>query len=99
MGVTLDLPLTVQLLGSGEVVSLGVGEESSLHVLDVHLDGEGGIGPDRTKVLRELELGRRHVVDRGDSTNGSRVAGPSGDLFSIGNGSVDGQAEVDEVVR
>lgn len=93
------MPLAVQLLGSSEVVSLGVGEESSLHVLDVHPDGEGGVGPERSKVLRELELGRWHVVDRGDGTDGSRVAGSGGDLLSIGNGSVDGQAEVDEVVH
>ena len=73
MGVSLNLPLGVELLGSREVVLLGVDEVTSLQVLDVHLDGERLVGLDCAEVLGESEFGGRHVVCRGNDTDGGRV--------------------------
>jgi len=56
MRVTLDLTLCVELLGCGKVVLLCVDEETSLHVLDLHLDREWLIGFQSPKVLGEGEL-------------------------------------------
>lgn len=99
MRVTLDLTLSVELLGCGKVVRLRVDKETSLHVLDLHLDRESRIGFQSPKVLGEGELGRGHVVYGGNGTDGSRIAGASCDLLAVGDGQVgDGQTKVDEVV-
>lgn len=63
----------LQLLRSGKVVGLGVDKVTADQVLDVHSDSELGVGGHNTTVGREDKLGRRHVVGRGDSTDGSRV--------------------------
>lgn len=100
VGVTLDLALSVEELGSGEVVFLGIDEESCLHVLDLHCDGERGVGLHGSEVLGEREFRRGHVVDGGDDTNWCWVAGACGDLFTVGDGEIgNSQAEVDKVVR
>jgi hypothetical protein len=57
MGVTLNLTLIVQLLRSGEIVGLGVNEESGLHLLNGHLDGERLTGFDGSEVAGIDELG------------------------------------------
>ena len=98
--VTLDIASTVNLLGSSEVVLLGVGEESSLEVGDGHRDGERSVGLDGIAVLGVLELGGRHVSLSSDDTHGCRVAGAGLDLLTIGERKVgNSQTEVDEVVR
>lgn len=96
MGMSLDLAIPVQLLGSSKVVGLSVDEESNLHTLNCHGDREGSVGLDGTKVLGSDELGGRHAVNTGDATNGYGVAGASSDLLAIGDELT--SAEVDEVV-
>ena len=99
MGMALNLPLAVDLLWSSEVIFLGIDKESSLHVLDLHLDCERSVGFNSTKVKREGELGRRHVFNGGNKTDGGRVAWTIGDLFAIGDRELgDSQTEIDEVV-
>ena len=97
--MTLDLATAVQLLGSGKVVGLGIGEVASLHVLDVHHDLERGVRLDSGKVRGVDEFGGGHVVDRGNGADWGGIARAGLDLLSIGDREVgDGQAEVDEVV-
>jgi len=55
--MALDLALTVQELRSGKIVRVRVDEEASFHVLDLHFDGEQGVGLDGAKVCGEGELG------------------------------------------
>lgn len=57
MRMALDLTLRVQELRSGKVVRRSVDEEASLHVLNLHFNGEQGVGLDSTKVRGEGELG------------------------------------------
>lgn len=56
MRMALNLPFVVELLRSSEVIFLGINEESSLHVLDLHLDCECCVGFNSTKVKREGEF-------------------------------------------
>lgn len=100
VGMALDLTLAVEDLRGGEVIFLGIDEESSLHVLNGHRDGESSVGLDSSEILGESEFGGGHVLGRGDGTDRGGVAGAGGDLFPVGDGEVGhGQAEVDEVVR
>ena len=98
MRVALDKTLPVEDLWCGKVVGLGVDEETSIEVVDSHLDSEGLVGLNRAEIRGEFELGGRYVITRGDDTDRSWVAGACGDLFAIGNGLFDTRAEVDEVV-
>jgi len=92
-----DLTLAVKLLGSSEVVLLSVGENTGLHLLDVHLNGERSVGLDGVVVVgREDELGGGHVVEGGDITDGAGVARTFLDLLSVGDGL--SNTEVNEVV-
>lgn len=54
--VTFDLAIRVELLRSCKVVGLRIDEETCLHVLDRHRDGESLPGLDCSKVRREGEL-------------------------------------------
>jgi len=56
VGVTDDLTLTVDLLGSSEVVLLCVDEGTGLEVGDGHLDGERCVLSDGLAVGGELEF-------------------------------------------
>jgi hypothetical protein len=85
VGVTNDLAIAVQLLRSCEVVLLSVHEVTSDQVLDGHTDGEGLVGLNVAEVLREDELGARHVVNGRNETNRSRVARTGRDLLAILN--------------
>jgi hypothetical protein len=73
MRVTLNLSLSVEYLGSGEVVLLSVDEESGLHVLDVHLNGEWSVGLKGAQVGWVHKFGRGHVVDGRDKTDGCGI--------------------------
>lgn len=94
-----DLSLGVQLLGGGEVVGCSVNEIAGLHVLNSHRDIERRVSLDGAKVLWVCELGARHVIGTGDGADRDRITGTGRDLLSIGDRSIDGKAEVDEVVR
>ncbi len=84
--------------GCGEVVLLSVDEETSLEVVDLHLDRELLVGLDLIQVLRVLEFGRGSLVLRNDNTHDGRVAGSVDDLFTVGQGKVLlGRAEVDAI--
>lgn len=82
----MNLSLVVQCLRSGEIVGLGVNEETGLHLLDGHLDGEGFTSLDSAKILWEDELGGRHVVDGRNNTDGVGITRPSRDLLSVRDG-------------
>lgn len=56
MRMALNLPFVVELLRSSEVIFLCINEESSLHVLDLHLDCECCVGFNSTEVKREGEF-------------------------------------------
>lgn len=99
MRVTKNLTTTIKLLWSGEIVGLGVDEVTSHEVSDVHPDRELLVGRNSATVGRERKLRRRHVIDGRNGTDGRRVAGTALDLLAIGDGKVNGQAEVDEIVR
>jgi hypothetical protein len=64
----------VEGLGVRKVGLLGVGELAGSEVLDVHLDGEGGSNPDRSKVLWVLEFGRGEPVLGSRQTHSRGVA-------------------------
>lgn len=97
--VTKNLTSTIKLLRSSEIVGLGIDEVTSDEVPDVHPDGERLVRRDSATVSRERKLPRRHVIDRRNGADRSRVAGTTLDLLAIGDGEVNGQAEIDEVVR
>jgi len=69
-----------------------------IHVLNLHLDGEGFIRLESAEVLGEKELGAGEVRLWNDAAHRNDVAGAGTDLLAIGQGNVLGQAEVDEVV-
>ena len=97
--VSLDVAGVVDLLGRGEVVLRCVHEVARDEVLDRHLDGEVRVRGDGGAALREHELGRGHVRERGDDAHWRRVAGASRDLQAVRDRQLrDGRAEVDEVV-
>lgn len=97
--MTLDLPLPVKLLRRGEVVVVRIDEETGLHSTDGHGNSERLVGLDGVTVLGVGELRRWHVVSRWEDTHGCGVARTTLNLFTVGDGKVDGEAEVDEVVR
>jgi len=100
MAVPLYLPLRVRELRRGKVVLLRVHEEARVQVVDRHLDRERRVRLDGAQVLRELELGARHVRRRRDHTHRRGVARAGLDLLAIGDREVGhGRAEVDKVVR
>lgn len=100
MGVPLNLPLRVQLLGCGKVVLLSVHKMACLHALNSERDGKCLVWRNDVKVLRVGEFSGGHVRRRGDRTHGCGVAGSARDLLPIGDRLIgDRQAEVDEVVR
>jgi len=66
--------LGIKGLGGRKVGLLGIGENTSVQVVDVQLRGEACVGRDGAVVLGEQVLGGRHVFDRGNETDGSRVA-------------------------
>ena len=99
VGVTLDIPLRVHLLGRGEVVLGRVHEVARLEIDDRHLDREVRVRLDRGPVCWHDELGRRHVGHCGEYAHRRRVARPRLDLGAIREGEVrDRGAKVDEVV-
>jgi hypothetical protein len=64
VSVTDDLTLTIELLRCGKVFHLGVSENTSLNLLDVHLDGESSVWLDGGVTVRgEEEFGGWHVVE------------------------------------
>jgi len=95
--VTNDLTLAVQLLGSSEVVDVGVDKVTSLEVADRHGDREVGVFSDVLQVGRGDELARRLGTLCGDITHGDGVTRASDNLQTIADGL--SNAEVDEVVR
>jgi len=62
MRVTLDLALSVELLGGSEIIGISIDEKTSLHVLDGHLNSESLVRLERAKVLWGGKLGRGHVI-------------------------------------
>lgn len=74
VSVTNDLTLSVQLLGSREIVGLRVHKRASLHVLDGHRDSESRVLLESVTVGGNLELRGRHVVSTWDGANWYRVA-------------------------
>ena len=94
-----DVSLSIHLLRCAVVVALSVDEVTRLNVVDRHLDRERLICGDRIVVLGEDELRGRHVRRCSNDTHWSRVARAGLDLLAVRDGLVDGQAEVDEVVR
>jgi hypothetical protein len=96
--VALNLTLRVEYLRGGKVVLLSVNEESGLHVLDVHLNGELSFGLEDAKVEWKLEFGGGHVVDGRDKAHGGGITRSAGNLLPIGEGQIGEQTEVDEVV-
>ena len=69
-----------------------------LEVLDGHLNSKRLILLDLLEVDREREFGRRNPVLRWYDAHWRGVAATAGDLLTIGNGKVDGSANIDEVV-
>jgi hypothetical protein len=69
-----------------------------LHVLNLHLDGEGFIRLLSAEVLGENKLGAGDVRLWNDAAHRNDVARSRTDLLAIGQGNVLGQAKVDEVV-
>lgn len=57
-----------------------------MEVGDVQLGVEGRVGSDGAVVRGEQVLCGGHLVDRRDETDGSRVAGASSDLETVGEG-------------
>lgn len=57
MRVTLDLALSVELLGGSEVIGISIDEKTSLQVLDGHLNSESLVRLERAKVLWGHKLG------------------------------------------
>jgi len=98
VSVTEDDASIVELSWSGVVVELGVREEAEVHVLNLHLDGEGFIHLESTEVLGEEELGAGEVRLWNDAAHRNDVARAGTDLLAIGQGNVLGQAKIDEVV-
>jgi hypothetical protein len=86
MGVSDEDTLSVHLRRSSVVVRLGVGESTSLKILDLELGGEGLVGGDRAEVDGEDELCRRDIGFRNNAPLGNWVARSSADLLSIGEG-------------
>lgn len=85
MRVAADLALRVELLRRRKVVGVRVREETGFHILDGHLDRERRARFDETKVRREDELGRWHIVARGDGADGVGIARARPDLLAIGD--------------
>lgn len=98
--VALDETSVVDSLGRSEIVLIGVDEEASIEVADVHEDGEGLVRGNHVEVLGVDELGRRHARVSSNDTHRSWVARSVLDLLTVSDGQVrDRKAEVDEVVR
>jgi hypothetical protein len=95
MRMALEDTVLVGMGWSSKVVLLSIDEEASFQIVDAHLDSERGISTNGIKVLRVLELGRRHAILGNDGTHDRWVARALDDLFTIGEGSIDGGAEVD----
>lgn len=98
--VTENLTSTIQRLGGGEVVGLGVDELTSCEIPDGDLDVEGSIGGDGSTVLGVGDLAGGHVVDVRNNADGGGVAGTGLNLLAVGDRKVGYcQTEVDEVIR
>lgn len=93
-----DLAVIVDLLRGAEVVGCRVDERAGLHVLDGQLDGKVLVRRDGVEVLRRLERGRRHFRLSSNDAHDDGVAAAIRSLQTVGDGLVDGSAEVDEVV-
>lgn len=57
MRVTLDLALTVDLLGGSEIILIGIDEKTSLHIVDGHLNSKCLIRFNGAKVFGEDKFG------------------------------------------
>ena len=80
------------------VITIRVDEVARLEMRDGHGDGEIFVGGYGVPVLGVDEFGGRHVGCGCDHAHGSWVAGTRLDLEAVGDGFVDGEAEIDEVV-
>lgn len=89
----------VDLLRSGVVGLLGVGEVASDEVVLLELDGEALALFDFTAVLGERELAGGHVALETDLTHRGGVTETGGDLLASSQRELRRLAEVDEVVR
>ena len=72
VGVADDLALAIELLRGTVVCAGGVGEGTKLHVLELDLDVESGLGLDDIAVLGVYDDGGDHVVNTGDISHGWR---------------------------
>jgi len=94
-----DNALSIDLLGSGVVVALGIDKVTELHVADLHLNGESLVGLEaRVGVLGKHKLGSGGYIEADDAAHWCRVARSGNHLLTIGKGDVLGQAKVDEIV-
>lgn len=103
-GVVVGLGVGEEAELYNEVVSVGRTAPRSravthLHVLNLHLDGEGYICADSAEVLGVNKLGAGEVRLCNDASHRNDVARAGTDLLAIGQGNISlSQAEVDEVV-
>jgi hypothetical protein len=86
MRVSDEDTLAVHLCRSAVVVGLGIGESTSLKVLNLELGGERLVGRDLAEVEWEDKLCRRDIGFSNDESLGNWVARSSTDLLSIGEG-------------
>lgn len=100
MSVSNNLSGIVHSLWRSKVVLLCVYKVTSVQVIEVKRDGELGVCLDSSTVLWKGEFSTGHVVDRGDNSNGCRVARTCGDLLAVGKREVGNEeTKVDKVIR
>lgn len=69
-----DNTLSVELLRSHVVGLLSIGEDACLHVLDVHLDGECGVGRDGISIGGASKFASGHLSLGDNIAQGDGVA-------------------------
>lgn len=96
-----DESLVVDLLRGSIVIGSGIDKVTSLHVDNLHLDGESRVFHETfVSVLGEDELATRSLVEADDTTHRSLIARTSGDLLSVGEWDTIGkrtEAKVDAI--
>lgn len=96
--VTNNLALSIELLRCGEVVRFSVDEITSLHVLDVHGDGESLVSRYILHVFGTGKFARGHSCRGGDLTHNRRVARSTLHLLAVRERLLCGRTEVDEII-